>query len=142
MKQILIIIIIFLISSCSNRLDKKDIIINKLENIDNWKIEIVKGKTDTAGVKNWLPNTELTIVFQNKIVNNCLDPRFDFYPVELDTYIQKKLLNYLMLRATLFPPAPNIYKTDNFIVLGWNLTDYDNLKCCDCTNIESKISKI
>lgn len=142
MKQIAVFILTILISSCSNGQDKKDVIINKLKTIDNWKIEFVKGKTDTVGIKNWLPNTELAIKFQNKKDSNCLQPYFNFYPVVLETYIEKKLLNYLILRATLYPPSPNIYKTDNYMILGWNLIDYDNKKCCECQNLENELTEI
>ncbi|PCJ64896.1 MAG: hypothetical protein COA58_11525 [Bacteroidetes bacterium] len=142
MKQLVIVILGLLISSCLKGQDKQDIVINKLSNINHWEIEFVKGKTDTVGVKNWLPSTELTIKFQNKKDSNCLKPNFDFYPVELVTYIEKKLRNHLMLRSTLYPPTPNIYKTDNFIILGWNLTDYDGRTCCECTNLKSELTKI
>jgi len=68
-------------------------------------------------------------------------PNLEFYPIELEEYIEQKLMNYLVLRSTQFPPVPNTYSTKEHFVIGWNFVDYDDLKCCECPKLESELIK-
>nr|WP_319401799.1 hypothetical protein [uncultured Carboxylicivirga sp.] len=126
------------IISCSNgqTIEKFE---NKLSGINNWNFKIEQSETDTTNLVDWFPNSEINIVFSLKSDSTCLSPSFDFYPIELEKYIDKKLLNYLILRATLFPPAPKTYTTEKYFVIGWNLVDYDTLRCCECSDLEKEI---
>ncbi|WP_194778605.1 hypothetical protein [Pararhodonellum marinum] len=141
-KMIFRYLILFLISilviACSKGQTIKQFE-NKLDEIKNWNFKIAQSKTDTTNLVDWFPESEINIVYSLKSDSNCLSPSFDFYPIELEKYIEKKLLNYLILRATLFPPAPKTYRTEKYFVIGWNLVDYDSFKCCECSDLEKEI---
>ena len=126
--------------SCSDS-KKKDKGNESFIEIDGWDVIIEKGVTDTLNVESWIPKSELSLQFVNKVDSTCQMPNLEFYPIELEEYIEQKLMNYLVLRATLFPPAPNTYMTKNHFIIGWNFVDYGSLKCCECPELESELIK-
>lgn len=128
---------IFLIS-CS---DKKKKLEDSFLKVDDWEVLIEKGITDTISLESWLPKPELHLQFIKKSDSTCLVPYLDFYPIELKEYIESKLTRYLIFRASLYPPPPNIYRTNEYYILGWNLTDYNDQKCCNYTKLEEKLIK-
>ena len=107
--------------------------------IDGWHVVVEKGVTDTVNVKNWMPQAELGLRLTYQGDSACLQPHLAFYPIELEAFIEQKLMNYLVLRSTLFPPAPYTYRTDEHFVIGWNLTDYIDSTCCDCKRLEAEL---
>jgi len=109
--------------------------------IEGWEIQEKRGKTDTLNVQNWIPEPELSLTFINQSDSTCLTPSLEFYPIDLENYIDKKLMNYLILRATLFPPTPTTYKTEKYFVIGWNFEDYNTLKCCECSELEKELRR-
>jgi len=135
-KLVLILSMIVSLVSCSEQRVE-----DKLSKINGWTLQITKGVTDTIGIKNWLPDPELSIEFTNLKGFNCLKPNLDFYPIELEEYIKEKLTKHLLLRASLYPPSPNLYRSKNYFILGWNLISYQNNNCCDCEKLESELIK-
>ena len=137
-KVMIINLFVFLISSCLNG-QTPSTIETKLTGLENWDYKIERNKTDTINLKSWFPASEIQISLIYKKDSTCLTPTFDFYPIEIEKYIEKRLLNYLILRATIFPPAPKSYRTETFFILGWNLVDYDNFQCCECSDLENEL---
>ncbi len=128
----------FLISCSDIKKNKEK---NSFVKIDGWNVHIERGITDTLHSENWNPKPEVHLQFINTSEPTCLKPYLNFYPIELEEYMERNLRYYLMLRASLYPPAPNTYTTDKYYIVGWNLVDYDTLKCCDCKNLESELIK-
>lgn|GEM_PF-4747557 len=71
----------------------------------------------------------------------CMKPRIDLYPIAIKDYIEEKLGKSMMLRSSLYPPAPKTYTTDKYFVLGWNLAAYDDHECCECKELEDSLIK-
>ncbi|HSY62282.1 MAG TPA: hypothetical protein VK796_10415 [Cytophaga sp.] len=57
-------------------------------------------------------------------------------------YLNNTLMNYLLLRSTIYPPPPNIYTTKDYYIIGWNMTDYREYTCCKMDVLEKKITSI
>lgn len=138
----LIIIFTFglLILSCSTTEEKNKGNKSPVE-IDGWNVKVEKGITDTVSVENWIPEPELDLKFINENDSTCLIPNLKFYPIELEEYIEKKIMIYIILRASLFPPMPNTYRSKDHFVVGWNLVDYNNRICCECQKLEFELIK-
>ncbi|MFT5892323.1 MAG: hypothetical protein ACI9Y7_002433 [Dokdonia sp.] len=136
MKLLLSILVFgFLAISCSNSKNNKEE--NPFVKIDGWDVIVEKGITDTLYLDIGDSKPELYVKFINTSEPTCLIPYLNFYPIELEEYIKKILRYRLILRANPFPPAPNTYTTDKYYIVGWNLVSYNDLKCCDCKNLES-----
>lgn len=112
---------------------------NKILSFNGWTAKINKGVTDTTRINMWFPDAEISVILTNNKDSDCLNPKLDFYPIALEQYIKSKLSSHLMLRANLFPPSPTIYRSNEHIILGWNLVDYDKNICCNCIELESEL---
>ena len=136
----LLLIMFFVIFSCKG--NKNNVPKNRYNiKLTDWKIKTKNGVTDTLNVKSWIPNSELSMVFSKNNDTICQKPNLEFYPIELENYIEKKLMNYLLVRSTLFPPPPKIYTTEKHIVLGWNFEKLNFIESCDLSELEQKIQR-
>ncbi|MCI4671009.1 MAG: hypothetical protein MRZ79_22925 [Bacteroidia bacterium] len=119
----------------------------------NWTASFKRGSSDTSSLShNWV-EPELIIKMKNESDTACIYPYFEFYPIEYKAFIEKKLMSYLVLRATTFPPAPRIFVNENSLVFAWIMfsdrrlridkdlrdylktTDVINAECCYCEEI-------
>ena len=137
---ITLLTLVLILISCSDS-QKKDKENKSFIEIDNWDVKVEKGEIDTINVESWIPKSELSLQFINKADSTCLTPNLEFYPIELEEYIERKLMNYLVFRANPFPPDPNIYRTENHFIIGWNFVNYNSLKCCECPKLETELIK-
>jgi len=128
---------VFLIS-CSDGKKKTEIEIDGLK-IEGWEITVKKGKTDTLNLKAWFPESEISIQFKNKLDSTCLTPNIEFYPVELESYMEKRLMDHLVVRSTLFPPPPMTFNTKKHFGIAWNFESHMDFKCCDCFSLKEEI---
>ena len=136
----LLVVLLFSLTSCEERKPQLD---SKFSNIyiEGWSSNLERGITDTLYLDSFMPNAEYLLTFVKRSGLPCLSPRFEFYPIDLRNYVDKKLYKYLMLRSNLFPPAPKIFKTKEHYVVAWNLEEYKELKCCECLELESNVKE-
>ena len=116
----------------------------QLLKLKNWTIsEFQTGTTDTTNNKT-IPDSEIHIVLKNKSDSsiNCLHPILEFYPIELKNTVEKRIVNYLILRSALYPPPPQKFSNTTYYVVIWNLKDYDIHKCCDCENLKMQLKTL
>lgn len=115
---------------------------DKFSQLKGWEIEITENQIDTIGVKNWLPQPIIKVSFIHKNKNHCARPFLDLYPVEMVNYIENKLENYLLLRSSIHPPSPTKYYTQKYFILGWNLSKYNEKKCCACEKLKKDLKSL
>jgi len=138
MKYIYLPALLFAFISCSR--GQNENIKNVLDSIDDWNVVAFKRTTaDTLKVGNWIPDPEISATIRLNGDSSCLNPRLDFYPISSKNYVKKKLMTYLTLRGSLFPPQPNIYSSKDYYLLIWDFTDYDGHSCCKCDELEAEI---
>ena len=107
--------------------------------IDGWEITKIQGKTDTLNLKTWFPESEITLQFKRKSDSTCLAPSVEFYPADLELYMEKRLMDYLVIRSTLFPPPPFTFNTKKYFGIAWNFESYMDFKCCDCDYLKREL---
>lgn len=111
----------------------------ELQKIENWNIEIIRGEIDTNIAKSFVPMAEIQLKFINKNDSSCSNPWLDIYPIQLENYMEKKLVDHFTLRSSIFPLFPNKYITDKYLILAWNFYDSYKFSCCECISLENEL---
>lgn len=91
---------------------------------------------DTSAIKHWGEiESEFEIVLKKIYADSCLKPSLSFYREEYSGFVLEHLERHIAFRAMPYPPPPNIYETDGYLVIGWNWVDHDGWTCCACDGL-------
>ena len=123
--------------SCTSPKEKDKI--NSAKSFKKWEIDVERRIVDTLNIGNRIPKSEMSLKFINKLDSTCLSPSLDFYPIDLEDYIEKKLLIFLKLRSTLTPLAPKTYRNGKYFVIGWSFSEQNNCKSLDHSELEKSL---
>ncbi len=142
-RKILIIVLIwFLNISCSYSENEQHREIMGLQ-INGWGIQAKRGKTDTLKLESWMPQAEISLTFKNLSDTTCLSPILEFYPIEMEKYMETTLTNYLILRSAWYREDTRIftsvYTTEEFYVIAWNLEENGDHICDDCKKLKMNL---
>ncbi len=127
----------FILISCSNPKDYDKI--SSVKDFKKWEINVERSIVDTLNIGNRIPKSEISLKFINKLDSTCSSPSLDFYPIDLEDYIEKKLIIFLKLRSTLTPLIPKTYRNDKYFIIGWNFSEQNNCKPLDYSELEKSL---
>lgn len=111
---------------------QKEELIQKLRSLEDWRVAIEEGVTEGPDYKYFDFTPEIKAVFSHKSKVNCLTPRLDFYPIAQSDTIHNRLIKWLRLRSDLFPPSPDVFYTNEYLIFAWELENFEDKVCCNC----------
>lgn len=110
--------------------------------IENWKIELQNRSSVLPGVKGKIPEAEFSLQFINKNDSSCIKPILAFYTIKQQNTIEKELMNYLVLRSSLYPAFYKIYHSEHYVIIRRDLKDNFNRTCCNCESLITQLEKM